>query len=118
MAAHGHNVTTDHVHTHAAPGNIRHAFCGGKSRGENQHPYVLIAEGVADIHSLGAGFREDFLPVQSGTIISHLNDDIAAMMFRREDKIAHYRLPLTGTFFFLLNAVIETVTHQMSQWGR
>ena len=42
--------------------------------------------------------------------------DIAAMMFRREDKIAHYRLPLTGTFFFLLNAVIETVTHQMSQW--
>ncbi|MNP13264.1 hypothetical protein D3C76_1055400 [compost metagenome] len=113
MAAHLLDVTFHHVHAHATAGDVRHLLGGGEARSEDQHTYFFVGHIFVDRHPLRDRLRQDTLAIQACAIVGHFDTDVPALMFRREDQVAHRGFPCGNAVFRQLDPVVEAVTHQV-----
>ncbi len=77
MAAHLLNISFDHVHTHATPGNVGHLLGGGEAWRKDQHADLFIRHAFIHGHPLRHGFRQNTFAVQPRAIVSDFDTDIA-----------------------------------------
>src|SRR3546814_10047594 len=91
--------SSDLVHAHTAPGNIGYPLGRGKPRRENQLPYLFVGRGLADRHALCQGLLQNLVAAQAAAIVADLDDDIAAIVFGRQNQLT-YRVLARGNALF------------------
>src|SRR3546814_17502128 len=79
---------------------------------------MRISDWSSDVCSsdlLRQGFFKDAFTAQAGAIVGHLDDDLSAMMLSGQSHVALGAFTCGGSHFGQLDAMVNTVAHQVGQ---
>src|SRR5271170_6826153 len=110
------DIPAHHVHSDPASGNIAHLLRGRKTRHENQVVDLLIAQ-VLILRNQRAlsSLLQNLRFIESGAIVAHFDDDVAALMKCRKLERAAFVLAGGETPVGGFQAVIERVADQVHE---
>src|SRR3546814_230122 len=115
MTAHGLDIASDHSHADATAGNIGDFFGRGKTGRKNKLPKLFVGSALGYRHALRQGFFKDAFTAHAGAIVGHLDDDLSAMMLSGQSHVALGAFTCGGSHFGQLDAMVNTVAHQVGQ---
>src|SRR3546814_15636657 len=81
----------------------------------NQLPDFLIAGVLGNRNILCRGLGQNTLAIEPRAIVGNLDNDLAAIVLRRKRQLAFGILAVRRPHVRRLDAMVETVAHQMSQ---
>ncbi len=107
----------DHVHAHPTPGNLRDFFGGGKPGLQNELQQLVIADLRTGFdHAALDGLAAHRIQVDTGTVVAHFDNDIAALVGQAQLDSALLRLAEGATLFRAFQAMINRITQHVFQW--
>ncbi|MCY1415636.1 hypothetical protein D9M71_311270 [compost metagenome] len=115
MAAHGLDVAAYHVHAHTAPGHVADLLGGGEAGSEDQLPDLVVRHVVGHSQALTACLGQQFVAVETGTVVADLDQDVAALMLGGQGQPAGARLAGSLALLGRFDAVIEAIAYQVGQ---
>src|SRR6185503_6855545 len=109
------DVPAHHVHADAAAGDVGDRFGGGKTRLENELPYLLVVRVRIDADAALGGALEDAFAVQSLAVVAHLDHDAAALLAGAQPDGSGTRLAGGQPLGRRLDPVVDRIAHQVRQ---
>ena len=113
--AHGMHVAFDHVHANTATRDRGDDIGGGKAGFEYQQPDLLVGHGVAHRQAALACLGHDLLAVQSGAVVAHFDDNVAALVEGAQRDRSGGWLARGQPLLRQLDAMVEAVANQMGE---
>ncbi len=112
------HVGFHHIHAHAASGNVRHFFGGGKAGKEDQVENVAVGHArrlVGGDHAALDRFPPNAFQVESGTVVRDFDVDLPAFVEGSQDQPARRLLPGLFSVFRRLDPVVDGIPDQVGE---
>ena len=109
------DIAFNHIHADPASRYIGDRGGGRKTGFEDQLPDILIWHRIRHRHAALARLGQYLFTMQTGAVVGHFDNDIAALMKGAQRDGAAGRFAGRQPYLCGFDAVINTVTYQMRQ---
>ena len=109
------DVAADHVHAHAATGQVGDRFGGGEAGLEDQVPDLRVGGVLGYGQATLGGLGEDAFAIQAAAVVADFDDDVAALVRSRQGDGAGLVLARLRAHVGHFQAMVDRVADQVHQ---